>query len=116
MYGTTFFVQYCAPVADSQISASAGREAQLTEVRQCTGDSSHAWYFEFGVEENDAAVRDFYCNITLNQTRYTYRLAYNDGFASAYFYEIGEGFDLSQADVCFFERTEDGRYIAYDVA
>ena len=115
MYGSTFFVQYCAPVADSKIDVSSSQTAKITEIRQCSGDQSDIWYFAAQVENNGETVRDFYCNITLNGARYTYRLAYNAGMACAYFYEIGEEFDLAQADVCIFERMPDGSYMGYEI-
>lgn len=115
MFGDSFFVQYCAPVDDSQIVPSGEHIAQITEIRQCADDQSDCWYFAVDVSENGQSIRDFYCNITLGQTRYTYRLAYAEGSASAYLYEIGEKFDLSQADVCIFELSEDGRYIGYEI-
>ena len=114
-FGNTLVVQYCAPIDDAMVQPSKTGVAKVKEVRQCTGEYWHAWYFEAQANTAGDDVRDFYCNITLNQTRYTYRLYHDNGKLSAYFYDIGDGFDWNKADVTIFELTEDGQYVEYKI-
>lgn len=111
--GTVNVVQYCAPIDDMMISEKVTEEILIKDIYTQQDDAVNALWFDAQVSTDENPVRDFYCNVTVNQQRYTFRLHYEDGNLHSAFHGIGDAFDWNQADMCIFERTLDGRYIEY---
>lgn len=111
--GAVNVVQYCAPIDDVMISEKATEAIQIKNIVTQQDDVLNALWFDAQISADENPVRDFYCNVTVDQQRYTFRLHYEDGTLHSAFHGIGGMFDWDQADMRIFERTQDGRYIEY---
>lgn len=110
---TVNVIQYCAPIDDLMISEKKEEKIQIIDIYTQKDDMLNCLWFDANISRTENAIRDFYCNITVNQQRYTFRLHYNGGYLHSAFYGIGDAFDWEKADMRIFERTKDGRYIEF---
>ena len=111
--GNTAFVQYTAPIDDEKIS-QGNQLAQIQEFYHCYRGLGDSWYLLVNTnDELDLSDRVYYCNITVADERYTFRLHCDGESLSGYLYGIGTDYDVTSADISIFYMESNGQYTQY---
>ena len=113
-------VQYASVIDDALLTADSDTTVCIEEFQYNSDIAEGAWYFsaEVSMNEETPATEDrlFYCNITIGDIRYTYRLGFEDNVIYGNLYGMGPDFDITNADFKVFEKMPDGQYLAYNLA
>ena len=103
-------IQYSAPVDDSVIGESADTTVQINEFHYSDANSIDSWYISADVNADKAEDGVFYCSVTVNGARRTFRLKHEGDILSAYFLGLKQDFNVENADVRIFEMTDEGYF------
>lgn len=109
--GDVEMIQYTLPIDDHEVAVSQEGGYHLREfVYEQKEESS--WKFAGEMNDFDENYVSFYCNLTVDDVRYTYRISPNeDGLFESYFYGVPKTFDPETADLLVFAKNADGTYI-----
>lgn len=113
-FGDVELVQYMVPIKDSVLCCVADKSVLVNRFEYYGANSNNAWCIsgEISAPLNDAGV--LYCNISVGERRFTYRLLCDEKNFYGVFYGIDESFDPNSAQLQFFEKEND-QYLAYSV-
>lgn len=98
----TMLVQYTCPIPDDQMAGFQINPAELNILEETHGEKE-GWRISGRVEEVKDSV--IYCNLSINDVRYTYRIRTDgDGAFSAFLYDISKGTNWELTELTFYEK------------
>lgn len=98
----TMLVQYTCPIPDDQMAGLQINPAELNILEETHGEKE-GWRISGRVEEVKDSV--IYCNLSINDVRYTYRIRTDgDGAFSAFLYDIAKGTNRELTELAFYEK------------
>lgn len=108
--GDAELIQYTLPVDDDEVATSGDGTYRLWEFSYDQMEET-SWIFAGEMNDFDESYVSFYCNLTVDDVRYTYRICPDEnGMFESYFYGIPESFDPETADLLVFAKNAEGIY------
>lgn len=112
--GDYSLVQYSAPIDDALLIYDTDINANISQFYYCEKEEG-AWFICSRVDSLKDGTDVYYCNITVNGVRYTYRLGFAEGNVFAYLHGLEKEFCLANADIKIFQLTKDKKYVSYNI-
>lgn len=107
-------VKYTSPIDDMQLVSGNNTYANISEFYHVANrEQSDIWYLSAQLNAPIEEDCIFYCNLTINNVRYTYRLSHDKDQVYGYIYGIDDDYDPSTANILIFKHINTGQYVRY---